>query len=452
MLRRTRTTKKLAKRIDLQYFARPHPFRRWRFWLSVAVPVLALTWFIAQRAQGGQKVYSSGQLSYAHAVFTQQCALCHVKKAEEFTAHVTDQACLTCHDAPIHYANQTFTPECAACHVEHKGAMLLHATADAACTQCHADLRTRDGQPHYATGISRFENKHPEFASLRSGKADAGGVRLNHYVHLQPNLIGPNNTRVQMTCNDCHRSTAVEAWPYGAADLHTVAATDESLGCRFDQAYMPPPEFAKHCAACHTLQFDKRFVSEQVPHDRPEVVHSFLVKKFGEYISAHPAAIHESEARDRQLPGRDPVVRMAHNAAEWVQFGVDDAEWLLYAKTCKQCHILKATSGSLPEVAKSNLTARWLAHAEFDHHAHRMMSCTTCHTRTPDSRETSDVLLPGVQTCQQCHRSQGPAKEAADGRCFECHQYHDWTKAKPTKGGFTIQQLRGSTRATVPEG
>ena len=104
MLRRTRTTKKLAKRIDLQYFARPHPFRRWRFWLSVAVPVIALGWFITQRAQGGQKVYSSGQLSHAHAVFTEQCTLCHDAQAGLFTAHVTDRACLTCHDAPLHHA------------------------------------------------------------------------------------------------------------------------------------------------------------------------------------------------------------------------------------------------------------------------------------------------------------------------------------------------------------
>ena len=34
-----RTTKKRAQRIDLNYFKRPHPFRRWRFWLSVAVPL-----------------------------------------------------------------------------------------------------------------------------------------------------------------------------------------------------------------------------------------------------------------------------------------------------------------------------------------------------------------------------------------------------------------------------
>jgi hypothetical protein len=450
MLRRTRTTKTLAKRIDLQYFARPHPFRRWRFCLSVAIPVIALGWFLTQRAQGGQKVYSSGQLSRAHAVFTRQCSLCHVAQAGAFTAHVTDKACLACHDAPLHHASQTFIPECSTCHAEHKGAALLQVTADVACTQCHANLRTRDGQPHFVTSIVNFENKHPEFAPLRSGTADPGGVRLNHYVHLQANLIGPNNTRVQMTCDDCHRTASTGAWPFGAAELHPVAETKPYFTRSLGEAYMLVPEFAKHCAGCHTLQFDKRFGNEQVPHDKPEVVHAFLLKKFAEYIAVHPDSVHEVYPPLRQIPERERLPRVARNGTEWVQFRVDDAEWLLYAKTCKQCHMLKPTDSGLPEVAKSNLTVRWLAHAEFDHHAHRMMSCTTCHTRTPDSRETSDVLLPGIQTCQQCHRPQGPATEAAEGRCFECHQYHDWTKAKPTKGGFTIPQLRGDS-SLVPQ-
>ncbi len=445
MLRRTRTTKTLAKRIDLQYFAHPHPFRRWRFWLSVAVPAIALGWFLTQRAQGGQKVYSSGPLSHAHAVFTQQCALCHVTEAGAFSARVTDNACLTCHDAPIHQTNQTFTPACASCHVEHQGAMLLQATADRACTQCHANLRTRDEQPHYVTSITSFGKQHPEFAALRSEKTDSGGVRLNHYVHLQPNLIGPNNTRVQLTCDDCHRSGPATG-SYQASEVHPVAASATSLGRIPDNSHMRMPEFAKDCAPCHTLQFDQRFGNEQVPHDKPEMVRAFLQKKFGEYIAAHPHAVGEVTPPGRQIPERVRVPRVARNAVEWVEFRVDDAEWLLYAKTCKQCHTLKSAGNSLPEVAKSNLAARWLAHAEFDHHAHRMMSCAACHTRTPESRETADVLLPGIATCQQCHRAEGAAKEAAEGRCFECHQYHDWTKARPLKGGFTIQQLRGEAR------
>ena len=37
-------TKDRAARIDLSYFKRPHLFRSWRFWLSVALPVAGLLW------------------------------------------------------------------------------------------------------------------------------------------------------------------------------------------------------------------------------------------------------------------------------------------------------------------------------------------------------------------------------------------------------------------------
>jgi len=67
MARRVRTTKNLAKRMDLQYFKQPHPFRSWRLWLSILIPVVAVGWFVVQRASS-QKIYSSGPLSAAHAV------------------------------------------------------------------------------------------------------------------------------------------------------------------------------------------------------------------------------------------------------------------------------------------------------------------------------------------------------------------------------------------------
>src|SRR5580658_4944682 len=148
-MRRVRTTKTLAKRMDLQYFTRPHPFRSWRFWLSILVPVVALGWFAAQRATG-QKVYSSGPLSASHAVFGKRCEVCHVTQAEVFRNEVSDKACLTCHDAPAHNLERaTFTPTCGSCHLEHKGSLRLANTNDASCTQCHADLQTKAGTPQY---------------------------------------------------------------------------------------------------------------------------------------------------------------------------------------------------------------------------------------------------------------------------------------------------------------
>jgi hypothetical protein len=453
MLRRTRTTKKLARRIDLQYFAHPHPLRRWRFWLSVAVPVLALGWLLTQRAQGGQKAYSSGPLSPSHAVFTQQCSLCHVTRAGAFFKEVSNDACLTCHDGPVHHGNQSFTPKCSSCHLEHQGAMRLAATSDASCTQCHAHLQTREGQSHYWGSIARFDSGHPEFSTLARGKTDPGQVRLNHFLHLQPNLVGPNGKRVQMSCDDCHRTAREDgSWQYGEGMVRT-ATTQGAYGPRFGQsaAYMAPIQFASHCAGCHTLPFDRRFGEQQVPHDKPEVVHVFLTRRFEEFLAANPSAVHQIEPTSRQLPERVHVQRIARNAAEWVQFRVEEAEWLLWAKTCKQCHVLSPTGGPLPQVAQSTIRSRWLEHAEFDHHAHRMMACTACHARAPESHDTTDVLLPGIQTCQQCHRDRDSSQDTAEGRCFECHQYHDWSKARRTKGRFSIPELRGTAQLRPPQ-
>ena len=459
MIRRTRTTKALARRIDLEYFARPHPFRRWRLMLSIAVPVIALVWFFSQRAQGGQRAYSSGPLSHSHAVFTKQCSVCHLQQAGAFFRPVEDKACLTCHDGPVHHENQKVTPMCSSCHVEHKGAIRLSATADVNCTQCHSDLHTKAGEAKYDASISSFESKHPEFRAVRDRADDPGHIKLNHYVHMQPNLIGPNQTRVQMTCDDCHRTAGVaDALPYpGSTAQLQYAETVQKDGAQpgmstrvRPRAYMAPPEFAKHCAGCHLLSFDGRFGEEPVPHDSPTVVRKFLEARFGEYIAAHPGSVHEVEKFDRELPERPNALKIARNANEWVNFRVEDAEWLLYRKTCKQCHTMGVAAGSLPEVAKAQIARRWLVHGEFDHYPHRAVACGSCHMKAINSRETTDVLIAGIASCRDCHREGGPAREAAEGRCFECHQYHDWTKAKRTKGTYTIPELRGSAALLAP--
>jgi len=443
MLRRTRTTKKLARRIDLQYFARPHAFRRWRFWLSMAIPFLALGWLLTQVLQGGQTIYSSGPLASAHAVFTRQCGLCHVTRAGAFFRDVRDEACQSCHDGPIHHSNQRFTPTCSSCHTEHKGATRLAATSNASCTQCHAKLLTKDGQPHFAVAVSSFDSNHPEFSVLAQGKTDEGKIRLNHYLHLQPLLIGPGNNRVQLTCDECHRTSSSDSLPY-AAMFHPVAGSSEPSP-RGEGANMVPIRFADHCGGCHLLHFDKHFGDEQVPHDKPQVIHTFLLKRFAEYAAAHPGVVHEVETPSRQMPQDARIPRVARSPAEWVQFRTADAEWLLWTKTCRQCHLINPTNGAPPpEVAPSNISRRWLKHAEFDHRPHRMMSCTACHSRALESHDTSDILLPGIETCRQCHREDGPSKEVAEGRCRECHQYHDWSQAKRTKGRFNIPELRGA--------
>lgn len=448
-MRRIRTTKTLAKRIDLQYFSRPHAFRRWRFWLSLTVPIAALAWFAGQRATG-QKVYSGGPLSFSHAVLGKRCEVCHVTQAGTFRNEVTDNACLKCHDAPAHHPEKaTFTPTCGSCHLEHKGSLRLASTTDAGCTQCHADLQTKSGSPQYVRTVKDFDDHHPEFALLRPGATDPGQVKLNHYAHLRPNLAGPNGP-IQMDCRDCHRLAGMEGiWPYAGPqpEVRMVAMTmsgDVRPSRMHD--YMAPILYATQCAGCHVkdLQFDKRF-DQPAPHDKPEVVQAFLIQKYGEYFATHPGALNEPIAPERIISSRmQAPLLVPHNRQEWINQQVMLADRLLFDKGCKLCHVMIATNGPLPAVAKSSIPVRWLTHADFSHNSHRMLTCVSCHTRTPGSKETADILVPGIASCRSCHQDRGVRHDAAGARCSECHSYHDWTKEKPVKGTYTIMELRAA--------
>ncbi len=449
---RKRTTKKLAQRIELQYFTKPHPLRTTRFWLSIAAPVLAVLWLAWRGATSDRRPYSSGEMSAAHAVFSSNCAACHVKEASRFHHAAADRACLECHDGPIHHADQTFAPECSDCHMEHQGRVILAHTRDGACTRCHAQLETKGGSSRFVTDVRGFNVDHPQFAPLRAAFRDPGTIKLNHSVHLKSGLRGPDGRPVTLQCMDCHRAYgAKEPWRFGMASPTNMAVASPSPNStswpprpfQGAQAYMAPPRYASTCASCHPLAFDKRF-DEPVPHDKPEVVHAFVVKKFQEYIADHPAELRETIQPRGQLPERPlkPETRKL-TPAEWVAERVADAELLLWRKTCKECHSLTQRPGDvLPEVAPSNITVRWLPHAVFDHQAHQFLSCESCHTGSRSSHETADVLIPGIRVCQQCHR---PGNEAAENRCFECHRYHDWSKQKPAKASYTPKQLVRAT-------
>jgi hypothetical protein len=453
-LPRTRTTKKLAQRIDLDYFKRPSPLRRWRFLLSVAAPALAILWIAWYGVRSDRRVYSAGGLSSAHAVLTKQCSACHVSNLGFYGAKVIDQKCLTCHDGAIHHVAQAFTPSCASCHADHRGAIRLAATSDANCTQCHADLATRGSSTSFVLHIGSFESNHPEFAALRSERRDPGTIQLNHYLHVQPNLLGPNGSRVQMVCADCHRSAADAGgpWPYGdsksqagrSKDLSADGPKNESSISPPSRAYMAPATYAQTCAACHALQFDKR-LPDAVPHDKPEVIHPFVVAKLQAYIAAHPADLRVPRDPSRDLPEKPiPADYRLLTPPQWVAERTAEDEQLLWRKTCKQCHALLADEGgALPKIAPSNITARYMPHANFDHSQHDLVDCMSCHGAATTSQQSSDVLLPGIATCRACHHA---GAEAAESRCFECHPYHDPAQRKPAHGNFSVAELQGHAR------
>ncbi len=439
---RKRTSKGLAQRIaDLDYFKKPAPLRRWKFWLSLAVPAVAVLWIGVTGVRGEERIYTAGPMSRGHAFIGKRCEVCHVPVAGDlFRRHVPDNTCLACHFASVHHADQAFTPTCASCHTEHRASRILTDVGDQHCTQCHADLRTLNGQPHFVRTVVDLGSDHPEFAPLRAGATDPGTVKVNHFVHLKSGLQGPKGP-VDMTCEDCHQlKSASEEWKYA------VAGTSDA-GVKFVEpvpGQMQPIRYSVQCAACHLLRFDP-LIAEPAPHEKPEVVHKFVVERLTGYIASHPDALRQAPAAPR-IVGQPPAPA-PRNAQEWVAQRTATAERLLWGKTCKECHTVNVRDGALPQIAESKITQRWLPHAKFDHRAHMMLRCESCHTKAPKSQETTDVLIPGIATCRQCHASSTPNKEASsDDRCFECHYYHDHTKDHPVKGGYDILDLRSDVR------
>jgi hypothetical protein len=482
---RTRTTKKLAQRIDLNYFKRPTPLKRAKFWLSLLLPLLALSWIAWRGFSVDHRVYSSGRMSRAHAVLEKECAACHVQTAGAFSAKAADSACLDCHDGPIHHAvgpiGETHLA-CAECHTEHRGRINISEASDQACAECHCDLKRSASATRYAWHINSLEDGHPEFAALRPAAGtppgDPSTIKLNHAIHMKPIRRGPDGPVVNLECGNCHRPAAVDADLIYSDPSYRAAAisykdSDEYLPLRQEgvravkpvsgRELMAPVKFANACAGCHSLAFDKRF-DEGVPHDTPEIIHEFLIKKFRLYIAAHPAEVRVQRDPSRDLTGKPlpPEVRIL-TPAQWVTEQTAKSEELLWRKTCRQCHSLTFPSknsprpieqampqGShakqnsdlemdLPEIARANVSLQWMPHAKFDHDAHRGFTCVSCHEKALTSTEASDILLPGIATCRTCH---GPGPDHADSRCSECHTYHDWAKRKEVTPKFTLPALR----------
>ena len=473
---RTRTTKKLAQRIDLNYFKRPTPLKQAKFWLSLLLPLLALVWIAWRGFSGDHRVYSSGGMSEPHAVLEKECAACHIRQAGAFSSTTEDNACLGCHDGPIHHESN-HTLDCATCHTEHRGRVNLSAVSSESCALCHERLVTTTWGH-----ISNFEDRHPEFAALRPHASvpagDPGTIKLNHALHMKPIRREPNGPVVNLECGNCHRPTSADADltyadpKYRAATVRykdseefrsIISTTLKPPKPMSGRELMAPVKFANACAACHLLTFDKRF-DDGVPHDKPEVVQAFLINRFWQYIAAHPGEVRVLRDPSRELTGKplQPEVRIL-TPAQWVRERTAEAEELLWRKTCKQCHTLSpssknspskieeqvmrgsdatavlASSTELPNVAPANITLQWMPHAKFDHDAHRGFSCVGCHAKAMNSTETSDILLPGIETCKTCH---APGPDHAESRCSECHTYHDWSKRKEVRPKFTLPTLR----------
>ncbi len=429
--------------------------KRLTLWgLGVVVGVALILLALGGNVSLGKKVWrastimSPGEVTPAHRFIGDKCAQCHADtwRAPSVTA------CTTCHTGLVHQADQSFTPECVSCHREHRSDnKALTTMGDQFCVQCHADLHTAGGRaPQFATQIRTFGEGHPEFSviveghneqksrrvklSEKSALRDTTALKLNHQVHLTPERIKKVTSKT-LTCTNCHRMDG-------------------------QGAYILPIDYTEHCSQCHPLEFDERFPGQVVEHGaQPEVIQEFLKNNFftprcleraGLPLPSSP----EGGAGAARRPGqvspapREPQAATPATVIQCRDEGVREAQKRLYAggkqSICGLCHILDPDSpavGQLPKVVRPEIPVRWFTHAKFEHQVHMRATtakataasqnpCEHCHR--PDlpaskSTRTSDVLLPGIASCQECHASAG----GVSFQCVTCHQYHKREVNKP---------------------
>ncbi len=450
----------IAERCDLQFNRRPHPLVSWRRRASWSCAVLAVGYLGFTAWQDDRSIYQARPVSLVHQQFQEDCSQCHgvpfqtirqLWNDDTFVRDVEEAACLRCHDqaADDHHAGvlarQPF--DCFACHREHAGEYGLARVEDSFCVSCHSDLRTDEGPSEcFAATIASFAD-HPEFAVSRKPGDPYAAVGRSHLVRLvaEPAADGAgwkDRTTLRFP-HDKHLDPAGVMIPAS----HPLAEGDRQrrkvLNCKSchvtaeDGRYMKPVVYEQHCAECHPLVISKSLLGS-IPHENPTLVQGVLRDRLAAYARQHPdEVLRRVEKTGSRLPNRRPPVPSARDIWEWIEDQLTkqpDKETLSLAKrvewACAYCHTTAAAENGnrlLPfAIEPTGIPARWWRHASFRHDRHDVliMDCTDCHAAAV-SASAKDILLPGIENCQQCHV---PASAATQGGarhdCVECHDYH----------------------------
>jgi predicted CXXCH cytochrome family protein len=372
-------------------------------------------------------LWSPGPLHTAHQSIGNRCDACHVKAFEP----VRDQQCLACHASVQHHVDIRSTDvslfkgtECTACHVEHKQPATLVERDPRVCTDCHSDLSRRKPDTQLRD-VTDFETNHPEFkltvlvsqgllTPWKSAQLDRNDpahfvehshLRFSHQQHLDPRGIkSPTGERI-LGCQDCHKPNA-------------------------SGREMNPIRMETHCSGCHSLLFDEHDPTSGVPHGDLEAVYKTLREHFSREYLAEGGATGFDGSHQRRPGGEQRVMTAAEQrrARDWVDTqSLKIAGELLEKRVCVDCHevthVPNKTGLEQWRVEPVQLTSDWMPRARFDHAAHISETCVSCHSNAPESKRATDILLPTISRCRECHGgTDSSAKVASD--CLMCHPFH----------------------------
>lgn len=419
----------------------------WLFFAAVLTVFLILPLLATQNAPlrqtlktlpvANERSWLSGEFSTAHRFFGGKCQTCH----QTPFVRVRDAACLNCHKAvrahadpqKFHFAEFGAT-RCASCHVEHQGQAQVLRTDQKFCADCHAELSRRVPNT-LLLNVSDFGRGHPQFRptlfaqvdgktvtqrfSLDNHPQEHSGLIFSHAKHLDPHGVKSPQGKIVLGCQRCHTLEPGAARPR-------------------------PLRMTEVCSSCHQLNFDPDNPRRQVPHaDVPQVLaslteyYSTLALQGGYNKHAAPPAV-------RRLPGKPLTEGQRQEALRWAeQMSARAASELIEKRSCKVCHeVTRTPTAPGWRITPVRLSNHWLPLAEFDHARHGTSACGACHAARASTR-SSDVLLPGIGKCRECHAGGTPSARLPS-TCLTCHGFH--VDAKPMRAAENNTPSREAAR------
>ncbi|MBO6562061.1 MAG: hypothetical protein JJ959_16070 [Nisaea sp.] len=363
--------------------------------------------------------WNPGEMMNSHKFFADNCSACHTKPFIQ----VEDAACASCHTAQHAHATLDASvatgiteTRCATCHTEHNGPEPIRSERQRLCSSCHESLDKAWPQTALLNA-GDFGTAHPQFRatvwtdpgagkqariSLDDTPKEVSNLRFPHKTHLDPKKMKDPETgqNTQLECASCH--------------------VPEAGG-----ALMKPLVMEDNCGGCHKLTFDQDAPKRTVSHGKPELVY----REVQEFYAARAldGGVQEPEAPAvvRRRPGTPLTAEERPEALAWARQKADWAARYLFSKSqCGSCHVLTNTEGAPQElsVAPVKVAAVWHPKARFDHGAHEDVVCADCHAAA-ESVESSDVLLPKIAVCRDCHGGE-TVSDRVPSPCVTCHAFH----------------------------
>jgi len=318
--------------------------------------------------------------------------------------------------------------QCQDCHKEHKEPGQIVRRDQGLCTDCHDDTDAIDTAATGFDTVSDFEQDHPAFRltllepesadgdtrwqarKARMGQApllEHSNLKFDHKKHLNPEgveLVG--GKRKVMDCADCH--------------------VEDAAG-----ALMKPFTMAGECKACHSLAFDEQAPDREVPHGDVDVVLATLDEYYSKLALEQNPEVRRSSVRRRapRRPGRSGPAPAPDQVLAWAEKEANlTAEDIFERSVCDTCHEVERIEEPEPgeadwRIQPVRINSHWMPDAVFAHRDHAMVECEDCH-EARESEQSSDVLMPGIDSCRECHGGTSSAAKL-DSSCVDCHVFHN---------------------------